>query len=96
MCHSICVVSVAVCAPFCVLNLFLFFLLSLTLGVHAQRVTVLGLCVSVCVCVDDYSHATGYKRTIERYQRPQRYRGLKNNVAILLKRRRSGDMSENK
>ena len=29
----------------------------------AARVTVLGLCVSVCVC-DDYSRATGYKTTI--------------------------------
>ena len=56
-------------------------------------VTVLGLCVCVCVCVDDYSSATGYKTTIERYQRLQRYNGLKINVAILLKRRHSRDMA---
>ena len=69
----------------------------------AARVTVLGLCVSVCVCVcvcvclcvhaDDYSRAPGYKRTIERYQQPQHYKGSKNNVAILLKRWCSGDMA---
>ena len=46
-------------------------------------------CVGVGVGVDDYSSATGYKTTIERYRRPQRCKGLKINVAILLKLRRS-------
>ena len=48
------------------------------------------MCVCVCVCVDDYSRATGYKGTIERYQRPQRYKGLKNNVAKTTAFRRYG------
>ena len=48
------------------------------------------VCVCVCVYVDNYSRATGYKRTIERYQRPQRYKGLKNNVAKTTALRRYG------
>ena len=61
----------------------------------AARVTVVVLCVCVCVCVCvyDYSRTTGYEAAYERYQQLQCYKGKKNNVAILLKRLRSGDMS---
>ena len=61
----------------------------------AARVTVLGLCVclSVCLSVDDYSRTTGYEAAYERYQQLQCYKGMKNNVAILLKRLRSRDMA---
>ena len=67
----------------------------LTLGACAARVTVVGLCVclSVCVSVDDYSRTTGYEAAYERYQQLQCYKGMKNNVAILLKRLRSRDMA---
>ena len=59
------------------------------------RVTVLGLCV--CLCVYDYSRTTGYEAAYERYQQLQCYKGMKNNVAILLKRLRSrGIWRENK
>ena len=53
----------------------------------AARVTVLGLCVclSVCLSVDDYSRTTGYEAAYERYQQLQCYKGMKKNVAILLK-----------
>ena len=61
----------------------------------AARVTIVGLCVclSVCLSVDDYSRTTGYKAAYERYQQLQCYKGMKNNVAILLKRLRSRDMA---
>ena len=65
----------------------------------AARVTVLGLCVCLSVClfvclsVDDYSRTTGYEAAYERYQQLQCYKGMKNNVAILLKRLRSRDMA---
>ena len=61
----------------------------------AARVTVVGLCVclSVCLSVDDYSRTTGYEAAYERYQQLQCYKGMKNNVAILLKRLRSRDMA---
>ena len=61
----------------------------------AARVTVVVLCVcvSVCVCVYDYSRTTGYEAAYERYQQLQCYKGKKNNVAILLKPLRSGDMA---
>ena len=49
----------------------------------AARVTVVGLCV--CLFVDDYSRITGYEAAYERYQQLQCYKGMKNNVAILLK-----------
>ena len=60
----------------------------------AARVTVVVLCVcvSVCLCVRDYSWTTGYEAAYERYQQLQCHKGLKNNVAILLKPLRSGDM----
>ena len=51
------------------------------------------VCLCVCVCVYDYSRTTGYEAAIERYQQLQRYKGKKNNVAILLKRLRSRDMA---
>ena len=60
----------------------------------AARVTVgLCVCLSVCLFVDDYSRTTGYEATYERYQQLQCYKGMKNNVAILLKRLRSRDMA---
>ena len=49
----------------------------------AARVTVVGLCV--CLFVDNYSRTTGYEAAYERYQQLQCYKGMKNNVAILLK-----------
>ena len=57
----------------------------------AARVTVVGL--SVCLSVDDYSRTTGYEAAYERYQQLQCYKGMKINVAILLKRLRSRDMA---
>ena len=61
----------------------------------AARVTavVLCVCLCVCVCVHDYSRTTGYEAAYERYQQLQCYKGLKNNVGILLKRLRSRDMA---
>ena len=65
----------------------------------AARVTVVGLCVrlsvclSVCLFVDDYSRTTGYEVAYERYQQLQCYKGMKKYVAILLKRLRSRDMA---
>ena len=63
----------------------------------AARVTVVGLCVCLFVClslsVDDYSRTTGYEAAYERYQQLQCYKGMKKNVAILLKRLRSRDMA---
>ena len=61
----------------------------------AARVTVVVLCVcvSVCLCVYYYSRTTGYEAAYERYQQLQCYKGKKNNVAILLKPLRSGDMA---
>ena len=65
----------------------------------AARVTVVGLCVCLSVClfvclsVGDYSRTTGYEAAYERYQQLQCYKGMKNNVAILLKRLRSRDMA---
>ena len=46
--------------------------------VCAARVTVLGLCVclSVCVSVYDYSRTTGYEAAYERYQQLQCYKGI--------------------
>ena len=49
--------------------------------------------MSVCLCVPDYSRTTGYEAAYERYQQLQCHKGLKNNVAILLKPLRSGDMA---
>ena len=41
------------------------------------------------VSVDDYSRTTGYEAAYERYQQLQCYKGMKTNVAILLKQLRS-------
>ena len=69
----------------------------LTLGAHAQRglqyLVCVSVCLSVCLSVDDYSRTTGYEAAYERYQQLQCYKGMKNNVAILLKRLRSRDMA---
>ena len=51
------------------------------------------VCLSVCPSVYDYSRTTGYEAANERYQQLQCYKGMKNNVAILLKRLRSRDMA---
>ena len=48
---------------------------------------------SAILSVDDYSRTTGYEAAYERYQQLQCYKGMKNNVAILLKRLRSRDMA---
>ena len=67
------------------------FKLLLTLGAHAQRgVTVVGLCVCLSTTI---LATTGYEAAYERYQQLQCYKGMKNNVAILLKRLRSRDMA---
>ena len=61
----------------------------------AARVTVLGLCVclSVCLSVYDYSLTTGYEAAYGQYQQLQCYKGIKNSVAILLNRLRSRDIA---
>ena len=46
--------------------------------------TAVGL--RVCLSVDDYSRTTGYEAAYERYQQLRCYKGMKTNVAILLKR----------
>ena len=51
------------------------------------------VCLFVCLSVDDYSRTTGYEAAYERYKQLQCYKGMKNNVAILLKRLRSRDMA---
>ena len=51
------------------------------------------VCLSVCLSVYDYSRTTGYEAAHERYQQLQCHKGLKSNVAILLKPLRSGDMA---
>ena len=51
------------------------------------------VCVSVCLCVHDYSRTTGYEAAYELYQQLQCYKGKIKNVAILLKPLRSGDMA---
>ena len=60
---------------------------------YSSRSVCLCVCVSVCLCVRDYSWTTGYEAAYERYQQLQCHKGLKNNVAILLKPLRSGDMA---
>ena len=37
------------------------------------------------MCLYDYSRTTGYEAAYKRYQQLQCYKGMKNNVAILLK-----------
>ena len=62
-------------------------------GVRRRRLSFVSFCLFVCLFVDDYSRTTGYEAAYERYQQLQCYKGLKNNVAILLKRLRSRDMA---
>ena len=61
----------------------------------AARVTVVVLCLCVClfVCLSATIHTTCYEAAYERYQQLQCYKGKINNVAILLKPLRSGDMA---
>ena len=59
----------------------------------ARVVCVLFVCLFVCLSVDDYSRTTGYEAAYEQYQQLQCYKGMKINVAILLKRLRSRDMA---
>ena len=56
-------------------------------GYSSWSVSVcLSVCLSACLSVDDYSRTTGYEAAYEQYQQLQCYKGMKNNVAILLKR----------
>ena len=67
----------------------------LTLGARAQRgprVTVAVLCVCLFVSCY-YSRTTGYEAAYDRYQQFQCYKGMKTNVAILLKPLRTVDIS---
>ena len=61
----------------------------LTLGAHVQRglqyLVCVSVCMSVCLFVYDYSCTTGYEAAYEQYQPLQWYKGMKNNVRILLK-----------
>ena len=52
--------------------------------------------MSVCLSVSDYSRTTGYEAAYERYQQLQCYKGMKNDVASLLKRLRSRNMASEK
>ena len=45
----------------------------------AARVTVVVLCVSICLFVHDYSRTTGYEVAYERYQHLQCHKGTKKN-----------------
>ena len=56
-------------------------------------VVVLRVCLSVCLFVYDYSRTTGYEAAYERYRQLQCYKGMKKNVAILLKPLCSRDMA---
>ena len=51
------------------------------------------VCVSGCLFVHDCSRTTGYEAAYERHKQLQCSKGMKNNVAILLKRLRSRDMA---
>ena len=65
----------------------------LTLGAHAQQGLQYLVCVSVYLSVHNYSRTTGYGAAYERYQQLQCYKGMKNNVEILLKRLHSRDIA---
>ena len=56
--------------------------------VTVVTVVVLCVCLSVCLSVYDYSRTTGYEAAYKQYQHLQCYKGMKTNVAILLKRLR--------
>ena len=60
---------------------------------HSEGYSSWSVCLFICLSVDDYSRTTGYEAAYERYQQLQCYKGMKNNVAILLKRLRSRDMA---
>ena len=60
---------------------------------YSSRSVCLSVCLFVCLFVSDYSRTTGYEAAHEQYQQLQCYKSKKNNVAILLKRLRSGDMA---
>ena len=60
---------------------------------YGSRSVCLFVCLSVCLFVYDYSRTTGYEADYERYQHLQCYKGMKTNVAILLKRLRPRDMA---
>ena len=49
--------------------------------------------VSVCPFVSHYSRTTGYEAAYEQYQQLQCYKGMKTNLAILLKRLLWRDMA---
>ena len=51
------------------------------------------VCLFVSLFVGDYSRTTGYEAAYERYQQLQCYKGQEKNVALSLKRLRSGDMA---
>ena len=59
----------------------------------AARLVCVSVSLFVCLSVDDYSRTTGYEAAYERYQQLQCYKGMKINVAILLKRLHSRDMA---
>ena len=61
--------------------------------INPRRACAARVTSSVCLSVDDYSRTTGYEAAYERYQQLQCYKGMKTNVAILLKRLRSRDMA---
>ena len=63
------------------------------LRMRSEGYSTWSVCLFVCLSVDDYSRTTGYEAAYERYQQLQRYKGMKSNVAILLKRLRSRDMA---
>ena len=59
---------------------------------RSEGYSIWSVCLSVCLCVYDYSRTTGYGAAYERYQQLQCNKGKKNNVAILLKRLRSREI----
>ena len=56
-------------------------------GYSSRSVCLASVCLSVCLCVSDYSRTTGYEAAYERYQQIQCHKGRKINVAILLRSR---------
>ena len=60
-----------------------------------MRIARVRVVVFFCVCLSvyDYSRTAGYETAYERYQQLQSYKGMKTNVANLLKRLRSRDMA---
>ena len=87
--HSHSALSVAYCITMCIRPLGHCYIIN-PRRACAARVTVVVL--SVCLCTF-YSRTTGSETAYERYQQLQCYKRKKNNVAILLKPLRSGDMA---